>query len=153
MMKTVRSVIVLVALVASGTATAQTTGADVLGTVWDDLSHNTAYRVEHEPARVRVCDAASGRELFCVVAISADALSMQGDVARHVSNADLGGAREHIDHFNCSAPVGTLVVDKKGGVMLQHYVNPSLVPALTISKLAQRFGDAIRVESRTLSSQ
>lgn len=143
----------LVAVLCTGSMSAQTTGPTVLDHIRDDFSHRSEYRVRQDRERVVISDAVSGEELFSVVSISSNTISIQGNVVRGMASTRIVKAGDHIAHFNCSAPVGTLIVDNRGDITMQHYVNPELVPTAAIINLAQRFGDAVRTESRSLATQ
>lgn len=134
-------------------ASGQTTGPTILDHIREDFSHRSEYRVRQDLGRVVISDAMSGKELFTVSSLSRNAISIEGSVARGMTPTFMRTAGDHIAHFNCSAPVGTLIVATSGDILLQHYVNPELVPAAAIVNLAQRFGDAVRTESLNLATQ
>ena len=117
------------------------------------LTQRPEYKVDQFDRYLAVTDVYSGAEVFRVVVLADEIVSLQGAVGTSIPTARLEGALDHVAHFNCSAAVGTLTVNAEGVVTMQHYVNPQIVSPTSIANLAQRFGDSIQMGSHSLATQ
>ncbi len=135
---------------------AQSTGASPLASVRDAFSGRSEYRIDEQAHKLVFRDAASGAEIFTLSETTTGTLALSGSVQGLNSTTEITPniMDDRISWFNCSSAVGTMWRDQRTGqVTMLHYLNPQLVSRSGLVNVADRFGEAVRSETRTLTQR
>lgn len=153
MMKPLLALLAISALFGGTSLFAQSTGQSPLAAVRDAFSGRSEYRVDERPHQLVFSDAASGAELFRLSETTTGTLTLSGSVP-NVNGTAAVALDEKISWFNCSSAVGTMWMDQKTGqVTMLHHLNPQLVSRSGLANVADRFGEAVRSETKMLTQK
>lgn len=156
MMKPLLALLAISALFGGTSLFAQSTGESSLASVREAFAGRTEYRIDERPHELVFRDAASGAEVFTLSETTTGTLTLSGSVqglngTMAVTPSTLD---ERISWFNCSSAVGTMWIDQRtGAVTMLHHLNPQLVSRNGLANVADRFGEAVRSETRTLTQK
>jgi hypothetical protein len=144
--------LVLGVLLLSITAHAQT-GPTLLARLQSEFGGDNTYKVKVGADRVILIDERTGTELFSVRDVSPQQVVISGIVGQleSMSTEHRRDVERQIAMFNFSSPVGTLTLDSRtGAILMQHNLNPRLVPVSSMINVANRFGEIAQRQSKAL---
>jgi len=137
-------------------AVSQVTGAPVLRGIYDQLSHQTFYKVEMNGDAVVLRDRSTGAEVVSVRENNPQEVTVSGVVGNlgDVSDDFRQTAMSRMALFNFSSPVGTLMFDQgSGSVVMYHFLNPRYVPVSSMARIALLCGDVASTRARAIFRQ